>query len=936
VNTPTPARLPLTDNPPTVRNFVVGGSAVTSVSTPAPITAGKTTLPAPPALPEVGTEFLGFQLVRELGRGAFGRVYLATQPELAGRAVALKVSVDIAGESRSLAQLQHTNIVPVYSVHHDRGLHAVCMPYFGRTTLADVLRHRRRERAAPASGAALVELLRGWKAESVGSDTQTRKPAVFAPPPTAPPPTAQQTDAVYDRLTRLTFPQAVCWMTARVADGLAHAHDRGIVHRDVKPANVLLTDDGQPMLLDFGVAADLNARTAADAAGGTVPYMAPEQLAGLFAVAPTADPRSDVYALGVILFEWLTGVHPFSPPAGELEADLPRLLDERRRWVPRVRALLPDVPPDLEAIVRKCVTADLARRYQSAADLSEDLRRHLDNEPLRTAAEPGGLWRLVKWRKRHPKLGGQLLAVVGVLAGLGLCGGAALAWRGLEQAGAEQAVRAAETARERERLDATRRLAELRAELRTARYLLAGRVNELRAVPPDLHRLRNALHGYGLPDDGGWADNPAVTALPDRQRDELRVALSDACLLLARNSLQAEAGGREAARAGERFNHLAEAVRAGPIPQAVYSQRVRILIRLDRPAEAREMTALAAATPLQTAEDHFLAADERLADGSPADAAPLFRQAVRLDPTHFWAQFQLGVCQQLLGRPNEARACYSAAVALRPDLSWAYFNRAMATVPLQNNAEVIADLDSVLALEPTHAPALLHRAHALALSGERAKALADLDAVLAAPDPGGMHVRALLQRAKLKKQDGDHTGAAADTAAALPLTPADEVGWLMRGLAQAEADPAAALADIQQAVKLNPQYVTALRNQVYVLEKLKRYDDAAGVMERVIALAPNDMLLRGSRGVLYARLGKTEAAVSDLTHALGRSPTKPVRVIAATGYAVLCRQKAEFKAQVIQLLIELKEEGVPLADLRTEPEFDALRDDPDFLRLTAK
>jgi serine/threonine protein kinase len=131
-------------------------------------------------------------------------------------------------------------------------------------------------------------------------------PTADPSPPPADRPEPAGTDAVYALLAGMTFAQAVCWVMARVADGLAHAHARGIVHRDVKPANVLVADDGQPMLLDFGVAADLKAKVAADAAGGTIPYMAPEQLAHLFAGEPTPDPRADVYAVGVILYEWLT------------------------------------------------------------------------------------------------------------------------------------------------------------------------------------------------------------------------------------------------------------------------------------------------------------------------------------------------------------------------------------------------------------------------------------------------------------------------------------------------------------------------------------------------------------------------------------------------------------------------------------------------------
>src|SRR5262249_42786445 len=134
------------------------------------------------AMPEAGTDFLGFHLIAELGRGAFGKVFLARQGELADRPVALKISSDIRGESRTLAQLQHTNIVPIYSVHHASPFHAVCMPFLGTVTLADVLRGLRDQANLPATARALMDTVNRCKSTTrPGEDPNASGPrsAVF-------------------------------------------------------------------------------------------------------------------------------------------------------------------------------------------------------------------------------------------------------------------------------------------------------------------------------------------------------------------------------------------------------------------------------------------------------------------------------------------------------------------------------------------------------------------------------------------------------------------------------------------------------------------------------------------------------------------------------------------------------------------------------------
>ena len=192
--------------------------------------------PVDRAIPEPGQVYAGFRLLCELGRGAFGRVFLAEQIDLADRKVALKVSPRLAGEVRTLARMQHTNIVPVYSSHRVPPFTALCMPFFGATTLAGVLSD-------------LVTGLRPTSGQAIADSVRRRR--VAAATTSAPSPAM----AV---LESSSLENAVLWIGERLADGLAHAHERGIVHRDIKPANVLIADDGQPMLLDFNLASDDN------------------------------------------------------------------------------------------------------------------------------------------------------------------------------------------------------------------------------------------------------------------------------------------------------------------------------------------------------------------------------------------------------------------------------------------------------------------------------------------------------------------------------------------------------------------------------------------------------------------------------------------------------------------------------------------------------
>lgn len=322
--------------------------------------AEKPTSEEPEAWPEVGQSFLGFTLIGELGQGAFARVYLAREPRLGNRLVAIKVARHVFGEAETLGPLDHANIVGVHSVQHDpvRGLTAICMPYVGRATLHDVLVRCRQAR----SGTAILEAARA-------AVPDIQEPA--------------------DRfLQRASYIDAVVYLAAQLADALAFVHARGIYHRDLKPSNVLLSPGGRPRLLDFNLSA---AEERPDSPlGGTLTYMSPEQIrATVGKQAADLDARSDIYSLGVMLYELLAGAHPFGrvPSVARPRVSGARLLERQREGPPRC----PGADVALNRLVMRCLAFDRAERPASAAEVAAALRATLT--PLA---------RLRRTARRHP------------------------------------------------------------------------------------------------------------------------------------------------------------------------------------------------------------------------------------------------------------------------------------------------------------------------------------------------------------------------------------------------------------------------------------------------------------------------------------------------------------------------------------------------------
>jgi serine/threonine protein kinase len=312
--------------------------------------------------PAPGTAFGHCTLLRELGRGAFAHVYLATESTTGDRPVALKLTGAGGVEAITLGRLNNEHIVPIHWAGRDRetGFYVVCMPWLGSATLTDVLDHAypRRDSPPPGHGAVISEAI-----------LQVARPD-------DPRPVRSSAGPDY---SRLSFVAAVCRMAEHLLEALSFLHEQKLAHCDLKPSNILLTPSGLPLLLDFNLALSPDAVTACGI-GGTPIYMAPEQIRGCLSdvrLSPEAGARADLFALGMILYEVLTGRHPLGPmPMVRKPIELvPVVLERQQRPIRPIRDLNPAIPPALAKLLHRCLAGDPNDRPSSAAEVANELRR---------------------------------------------------------------------------------------------------------------------------------------------------------------------------------------------------------------------------------------------------------------------------------------------------------------------------------------------------------------------------------------------------------------------------------------------------------------------------------------------------------------------------------------------------------------------------------
>lgn len=478
-----------------------------------------------------GFERIGpYKLIRRLGHGGQGVVWLAEQ-ERPRRKIALKVIHDhqiwtngirrFKREVELTAALDHAGVCPIFEVGQtNRNQHYVAMRYVEGASLAELYAGK------PMSHDATVVL--------AGED----RPAPSHDDSRATPSTRDEV-------------QQLLHLIAEVADVLEHAHQRGVIHRDIKPGNIMVDKDGKPVVLDFGMARDLNedhqGMTGRDTLG-TMPYMSPEQRLRTSAV----DQRADVWSLGVTLYEGLTGTRPFT---GETESQLENAVTTK----PHARASLVNgsLPRDLDAVLDMALAKDRDNRYQSASALAEDLRRIIRKEPVQARRTPK-LRLALYWVRRHPALTAGLIAIMTMLASAALAAHYRLhaeraqietrleAERKLEQSKAKEKLQEQERlqeSREKEREEALREAALIEREADLLFPVTPSRLQDFQTLAETSLRIRrsNPSIDSDIADiiaSGATAD--ANELVPRLMALELRVRANDEFLDARRGRLGRE------------------------------------------------------------------------------------------------------------------------------------------------------------------------------------------------------------------------------------------------------------------------------------------------------------------------------------------------------------------------------------------------------------
>lgn len=895
----------------------------------------------------INDEIYGFRLLHELGSGSFAKVFLAKQGDLADREVVLKISAIEGTEPQTLAQLQHTHVVPIYSVHEDAhfGLRAVCMPYFGGASLNKVLKQVWAGTTVPATGKSLMDALDrvsgpqpAVRATSRGEDAAAQAVSDVDHGEAAQ--TARTT------LANLPYVQAAAWIVARLAEGLQHSHERNVIHRDIKPSNILLSSEGQPLLLDFNVSQALDCDPDEATVGGTIAYMSPEQLRSMrdrsAKSSALVNRRSDIYSLGLVLYEMLTGASPFVETLGAATESkrLKARIEQRELPVPSLKSRSRlDIPWGLESIVRKSLAPLPADRYASAGQLADDLNRFLQDLPLKYSPELSRVEQIRKWGRRHPRL--TTACYVMLVAAMLIIPGALILQFTQDDLAAKNRQLLDADAGQRARLfqgDAQSALCLIKTSIADDDVMLSEE-----SLRQGIESTKAVLALYRITTYSDWQDDVYWQRLESQERASLSETARELLLELASAHVRTERDNQAAAgRAALDLINIAARIRHLAPSRALELDRARYLLLVGREPEAQRALAAAEKIPVVTAHDNYMLAAAHTRNRTTTDyreAVQLLTKSIEMSPNHYWSVFQRALCYQelgekwlavsdlgrciglwpqsswahfnqgyllyLQGKKLEAINAYTMAIRNSPKLRSAYFNRALAHLELQNFEDALVDFKKVQDLGRDDA--VLDAARAMALEGMGQHAEAD------------ELFNRVLQLAKKSSDVNTHRFSSA------------------YAFAVAHRAPNISRKAFEEIVRVNPEHAQAH----YGLGMLKMNEqDLAGAVrcfDRALEAETTFIEPLRYRAIALARQGDYQQALGDTRACVEREPSNPDSLYAAACVAALVARKLQpenFKDSALELLKSAIEFGADPARARTDPDFSVLRGDPDFVELT--
>lgn len=890
------------------------------------------------SLPGLNDVVFGFRLLHELGTGSFAKVFLARQGELADREVVLKVSGIEGSEPQTLAQLQHTHVVPIYSVHEDLrcGLRAVCMPYFGGASLSRVLDKIWVKDKIPLRGQDFVDALDRAAGPEPATRAIQRATAAKADSSNAAP---QSSHTARETLGSLSYVRATVWTICRLAEGLQHSHERNVIHRDIKPSNILISAEGQPLLLDFNVSQSLERIPNDTSLGGTIAYMAPEHLRAALshdaANIPLVNERSDIYSLGLVLYEMLSGASPFVKSATSSMAPqhLDAILAERERPVPSLKKNSRlDIPWSLESIVRKSLAVDPSERYASAAQFAEDLDRFLLDHTLKYAPELSRREQVRKWVRRHPRL--TITAIVTLIAAMFIIPG-----------GVVLGVTLNRVARQEDRIiteDASRFARDFRDKTQHALSMVDAVTQNEDTQQEGMKECEAALGIYKVLTSDNWQDGIYWRRLSDSERLGLAASVRELLLVLA--SAQVRTAPEEKAVLQKALSLLeaAEQVRDLPPSRLLLEQRATYLQLLNRDAEALQVSLLAVATPATSAHDTYMLAATQARKGTIEGyhkAVTLLTAAIKLDPTHYWSYFERALCYDLLHQPTLAASDLGVCIALWPQSSWAHFNRGHLLNKQGQVSEAIDDYTQAIRLSPKFSSAYFNRGLAHLELRMFAEALKDFDKVVSfgRNDEVVIAGRAMALEGLGRYPEADQQFALAmkqsDKTADSKL---ERISWTY-AFAISRRKPEIAEQVFANILHKNPRQPQALYGQGMLLMQGGQLKEAVRSFDEAVKAKANFMEPLRYRAIALARLGELADAGNEIDACLDLEPTNP-----ETLYAVACVSAISFRKvhdpdladYALKMLQEAIICGVDPVRATTDPDFSALNVDPDFLRIT--